>query len=48
MHLYATPSSYSWIIFQPDGSGGLQWSSPGWYSKLRDGVYIMAWVEESL
>jgi MoaF N-terminal domain len=47
MHLYATPSTYSWIIFQPDGSGGLQWSSPGWYSKLRDGVYIMAWVEEA-
>ena len=47
MHFYATPSSYSWIIFQPDGSGGLQWSSPGWYSKLRDGVYIMSWVEEA-
>ena len=47
MHFYATPSTYSWIIFQPDGSGGLQWSSPGWYSKVRDGVYIMAWVEEA-
>jgi hypothetical protein len=47
MHFYATPSSYSWIIFQPDGSGGMQWSSPGWYSKLRDGVYIMSWVEEA-
>lgn len=47
MHFYATPNAYSWIIFQPDGSGGLQWSSPGWYSKLRDGVYIMAWVEEA-
>ena len=47
MHFYATPSSYSWIIFQPDGSGVMQWSSPGWYSKLRDGVYIMAWVEEA-
>ena len=47
MHLYATPHTYSWIIFQPDGSGGMQWSSPGWYSKLRDGVYIMAWVEEA-
>jgi hypothetical protein len=47
MHFYATPSSYSWIIFQPDGAGGLQWSSPGWYSKLRDGVYLMAWVEEA-
>jgi hypothetical protein len=47
MHFYATPSTYSWIIFQPDGSGGMQWSSPGWYSKLRDGLYIMAWVEEA-
>jgi hypothetical protein len=47
MHFYATPSTYSWIIFQPDGSGGMQWSSPGWYSKVRDGVYIMAWVEEA-
>ncbi len=47
MHFYATPHTYSWIIFQGDGSGGLQWSSPGWYSKLRDGVYIMAWVEEA-
>jgi hypothetical protein len=47
MHFYATPQSYSWIIFNPDGSGGMQWSSPGWYSKLRDGVYIMAWVEEA-
>lgn len=47
MHFYATPSTYSWIIFQPDGSGGMQWSSPGWYSKLRDGVYLMAWVEEA-
>ncbi len=47
MHFYATPNTYSWIIFQPDGSGGLQWSSPGWYSKVRDGVYIMAWVEEA-
>lgn len=47
MHFYATPSTYSWIIFNPDGSGGMQWSSPGWYSKLRDGVYIMAWVEEA-
>src|SRR5690606_34878464 len=44
MHFYATPSSYSWIIFQPDGSGGMQWSSPGWYAKLRDGVYLMAWI----
>jgi hypothetical protein len=47
MHFYATPSAYSWIIFQPDGSGGPQWSSPGWYSKVREDVYVMAWVEEA-
>jgi hypothetical protein len=47
MHLYLTPHSYSWVIFLGNGSGGMQWSSPGWYSKLRDNVYIMAWVEEA-
>lgn len=47
MHLYLTPHSYSWVIFLTDGSGGMQWSSPGWYSKVREGVYLMAWVEEA-
>lgn len=47
MHLYLTPHTYSWVIFLTNGSGGMQWSSPGWYSKLRDGVYLMAWVEEA-
>ncbi|MES2626550.1 MAG: MoaF N-terminal domain-containing protein [Pseudomonadota bacterium] len=47
MHLYATPNTYSWIIFLENGSGGMQWTSPGWYAKLRDDVYIMAWVEEA-
>lgn len=47
MHIYQTPHSYSWVIFLGNGSGGMQWSSPGWYSKVRDGVYLMAWVEEA-
>ena len=47
MHVYATPNTYSWTIFMPDGSLGMQWSSPAWYSKLRDDVYIMSWVEEA-
>jgi hypothetical protein len=47
MHLYATPNTYSWVIFLGNGSGGMQWTSPGWYAKLRDDVYIMAWVEEA-
>lgn len=47
MHLYATPNTYSWTIFMPDGSLGMQWSSPAWYAKLRDDVYLMSWVEEA-
>lgn len=47
MHFYATPNTYSWIIFLENGSGGLQWSSPGWYVKLREDAYLMAWVEEA-
>ena len=47
MHLYATPNTYSWTIFMPDGSLGMQWSSVAWYVKLRDDVYIMSWVEEA-
>lgn len=47
MHLYTTPHTYSWVIFLNNGAGGMQWSSPGWYAKLRDDVYIMAWVEEA-
>ena len=47
MHLYSTPHAYSWVIFLGNGAGGMQWTSPGWYAKLRDDVYIMAWVEEA-
>ena len=47
MHLYATPHSYSWIIFLENGAGGLEWSSPAWYVKLRDDTYLFSWVEEA-
>ena len=47
MHLYLTPNSYSWVIFLGNGSGGPQWSSPGWYAKIREDVFLMAWVEEA-
>lgn len=47
MHVYATPRSASWIIFQNNGSGGLEWSSPANYVKLRDDCYLFTWIEEA-
>ncbi len=47
MHLYGTPRSASWIIFQPDGNGGLEWSSPANYVALRDDCYLFTWIEEA-
>lgn len=52
-HIYNSPHSYSWTIFNGGKpgtpafrAGGFVWSSPCWYIKLRDNVYIMNWVEE--
>ena len=52
-HIYNSPHSYSWTIFNncdpgspANRAGGFVWSSPCWYIKLRDNVYIMNWVEE--
>ena len=39
MHLYSTPHSMSWIIFTDAGAGGLEWSGPAAYVKIRDGLY---------
>jgi len=36
MHVYTTPHSFSWIIFLNGGAGGLEWSGPAQYVKLRD------------
>lgn len=47
MHIYGTPRSASWIIFQNNGSGGLEWSSPANYVKLRDDCYLFTWIEEA-
>ncbi len=47
MHVYSTPHSYSWTIFLDNGAGGLQWSSPCKYVKLRDDTYLFTWVEEA-
>jgi hypothetical protein len=47
MHLYSTPHTVSWIIFTPDGHGGMEWSGPGDFVKIRDGIYFMNWREEA-
>lgn len=47
MHLYSTPHSLSWIIFTNSDAGGLEWSGPASYVKIRDGLYFMYWLEEA-
>lgn len=47
IHVYSSPESYSWTIFQGDNSGGATWSSPCFFIKLRDDAYLFQWVEEN-
>ena len=47
MHLYSTPQTTSWIIFTPEGAGGLEWSGSGAQVKIRDGLYFLYWIEEA-
>jgi len=47
MHLYSTPHSLSWIIFTNSDAGGLEWSGPAAYVKIRNGLYFMYWLEEA-
>jgi hypothetical protein len=47
IHVYSSPESYSWTIFLANGSGGMMWSSPCIYVKLREDAYMMSWVEET-
>ncbi|MBZ5693781.1 MAG: molybdenum cofactor biosynthesis F family protein [Acidobacteriia bacterium] len=47
MHLYTTPHSLSWIIFTDTDAGGLEWSGPAAYVKIRDGLYFLYWLEEA-
>jgi hypothetical protein len=47
MHLYSTPHSLSWIIFTDSDAGGLEWSGPAAYVKIRDGLYFLYWLEEA-
>lgn len=47
MHLYTTPHSLSWIIFGESGAGGMEWSGPASYVKIRDDLFLLYWIEES-
>ena len=47
MHLYSTPHTVSWIIFTDSGAGGLEWSGPGAFVKIREGIYFLYWLEEA-
>ncbi len=47
MHLYSTLHTVSWIIFTESGAGGLEWSGPGAFVKIRDGLYFLYWLEEA-
>jgi hypothetical protein len=47
MHLYTTPHSLSWIIFGANGAGGMEWSGPASYVKIRDELYLAYWLEEA-
>jgi hypothetical protein len=47
MHLYTTPHSLSWIIFGESGAGGMEWSGPASYVKIRDQLYLAYWLEEA-
>jgi hypothetical protein len=47
MHLYTTPHSLSWIIFTGSDAGGLEWSGPAAYVKIRNGLYFIYWLEEA-
>lgn len=47
MHLYSTPHSLSWIIFLENGSGGMEWSGPASYVKIREQLYLAYWLEEA-
>lgn len=47
MHLYTTPHSLSWIIFAESGAGGMEWSGPASYVKIREQIYLAYWLEEA-
>lgn len=47
MHVYTSPWAYSWTIYGANQEGGMVWSSPCEYIKIRKDCYIMSWVEET-
>ncbi|HWJ69030.1 MAG TPA: MoaF N-terminal domain-containing protein [Sphingobium sp.] len=47
MHLYSTPQTVSWIIFNDNGAGGMQWSGSGDFVKIRENLYFVYWLEEA-
>ena len=47
LHVYTSPWAYSWTIYLDNQEGGMVWSSPCEYVKLRKDCYIMSWVEET-
>jgi hypothetical protein len=47
MHLYSTPNTVSWIIFTESGAGGMEWSGPGAFVKIREGLYFAYWLEDA-
>lgn len=47
MHLYSTPNTVSWIIFTDSGAGGMEWSGPGDFIKIREDLYFAYWLEEA-
>ncbi|MCR4770721.1 MAG: molybdenum cofactor biosynthesis F family protein [Oscillospiraceae bacterium] len=47
MHVYSSPWAASWTIFLDNQEGGMVWSSPASFVKLRRDCYMMTWVEET-
>ncbi len=47
IHVYSSPESYSWTIMMPGNTGGVMWSSPCLYVKLREDAYLMSWTEDT-
>ena len=47
VHVYSSPTSCSWTIMMQNNTGGVMWSSPCLYVKLRDDAYLMSWTEDT-
>ncbi|NLP37567.1 MAG: hypothetical protein GX357_07935 [Firmicutes bacterium] len=47
VHVYSSPESCSWTIMMPNNAGGVMWSSPCLYIKLREDAYLISWTEDT-